>query len=82
MIETVVGAIAAPIFEQLWKLGAGVFVEIKKQNSKVDAINKLLAASKRYEQRYRDRHGQIKVMPGLMKQAVPLESIYSGMQVG
>ncbi|MEM9214084.1 MAG: NACHT domain-containing protein [Cyanobacteria bacterium P01_F01_bin.150] len=81
MIETVVDAIAGPIFEQVWKAGGAVVEDIKKTYSKVDATNKLLAASSRYEQRYQQRHGQIKIMPGLMKEAVPLDSIYTAIKL-
>ena len=81
MIETVVGAIASPIFEHLWKMGGGVIDDIKTTNSKVDATNKLIAACNKYEQRYRERHGRIKVMPGLMKEPVSLESIYTAVKL-
>ncbi|NEQ99317.1 MAG: NACHT domain-containing protein, partial [Cyanothece sp. SIO2G6] len=66
MIETVVGAIAGPIFKQVQKAGGAVVTDIK-----------LREASCRYEERYGDRHGQIKIMPGLMKEPVPLELVYT-----
>ena len=81
MIETVVGAIAGPVFKQVWKAGGAVIDDIKKTYGKVDATNKLLAASDRYEQRYQQRHGRIKIMPGLMKESVPLESIYTAIKL-
>ncbi|MEO1209351.1 MAG: NACHT domain-containing protein [Cyanobacteria bacterium J06638_20] len=81
MIETVVGAIAAPIFEQVWKAGGAVVDDIKKTYSKVEAINRLIEASQQYEQRYAKRHGQIKIMPGLMKEPVPLESVYTAVKL-
>ena len=81
MLETVVEAIAAPIFEGLWKLGGGAIADIKKTYSKVDAVNQLRAASQRYEAKYRKRHGQMKVMPALMKKARSLESIYTAVKL-
>ena len=55
MIETVVGAIASPIFEQLLNVGGSVAKEIKGAKDDVSAINKRLEACRRYEQRYGDR---------------------------
>ncbi|MEM7773946.1 MAG: histidine kinase, partial [Cyanobacteria bacterium P01_A01_bin.37] len=81
MIETVVGAIADPIFEQLWKMSEGVFSDIKKTSNMVDGTNRLIAACEKYEQRFGDRHGRVKVMPGLMKEAVSLDSIYTAVKL-
>ena len=55
MFETVVGAIASPIFEQLLNVGGSVAKEIKGAKDDVSAINKRLEACRRYEQRYSDR---------------------------
>jgi len=55
MIETVVGAIASPIFEQLLSMGGSVAKEIKTAKDDVSAINQRLEACRRYEQRYGDR---------------------------
>ncbi len=80
MLETVVGAIATPIFEGLLKTGGVVLKEIKEAPERVQAINQMLAASERYEEKYRKRHGQMKVMPALMKKARSLESIYTAVK--
>ena len=79
MIEpaTVIGPIVRPIFDQILKAGGAAAQDIKDAYKKVDATNKRLAAEQRYEQRYWQRHGQIKIMPGLMKEPVPLDSIYT-----
>lgn len=76
MIETVAGAIAGPIFEQLWKIGGDTVQELKGQYRRIDAVNQLLSACAQYENNYRERHGRVKVMPSLMKSSVSLESIY------
>ena len=75
--STIVGAIAGPVFEQLWKAGSSAIQGIKSEYSRVEAIDKLRAASAEYERHFGDRHGQIKVMPGLMKDPVSLDSIYT-----
>ena len=81
MIESAIGGIAVPVFEQVWKAGGFAIDVIKKEYNKAEAVNKLIAASNRYEQKYKDRHGQIKVMPGLMKEPLPLESIYTAVKL-
>ncbi len=45
MLETVVGGIAGPIFEQLWKMGGDAIKDVKKTYRYVGATNKLRAAS-------------------------------------
>ena len=81
MIETVVGAIAAPIFKNLWKAGGAVVDDIKQTRTKAEADHQLLTASQQYEKRYAQRHGYIKIMPGLMKEPVPLESVYTAVKL-
>ena len=81
MIETVVGAIASPIFKQVWKAGGAVVDDIKNTREEVEATDKLLEASRQYEKRYAQRHGYIKIMPGLMKEPVPLESVYTAVKL-
>jgi len=81
MLETVVGAIAAPIFEQLWQLGGSAIADVKKTSEKVEATNQLLAACKQYEKRYHQRHGLMKMMPALMKESILLESVYTAVKL-
>ncbi len=77
MIESAIGGIAVPVFEQVWKAGGFAVNEAKKAYDQTQAVQKAIAASNKYVQKYEDRHGQIKVMPGLMKEPLPLESIYT-----
>ena len=77
MIESAIGGIAVPVFEQVWKAGGFAIDVIKKEYNKAEVVNKLIAASNRYEQKYKKRHAQIKIMPSLMKEPLPLESIYT-----
>ena len=89
MLETVVGAIpqrggfanAAPIFEQLWQLGSSAMADVRKTSEKVEATNQLLAACKQYEERYHQRHGQMKMLPALMKESILLESVYTAVKL-
>lgn len=76
VLESILSGIAVSIFEQAWKLGGAGIEDVKKTYRKVDAINRLQEACTRYERRYRERHGQIRIMPGLMRESIPLESIY------
>ncbi|NEQ50577.1 MAG: histidine kinase [Leptolyngbya sp. SIO3F4] len=80
MIETVIGSIAGPIFEQLWKAGGKVAGQIGKAQKDVRNIENVLKASQEYQRKYEDRHGQVKIMPGLMKEPVPLDSIYTAVK--
>ena len=54
---------------------------MKQEYNKAEAETKLLTASNGYVQRYEKRHGQIKIMPGLMKEPLPLESIYTAVKL-
>ena len=80
MIESAIGGIAVPVFEQVWKAGGFAIDVIKTEYNKAEAVNKLIAASNRYEQKYKKRHVQIKIMPSLMKEPLPLESIYTAVE--
>ena len=81
MIESAIGGIVGPVFEQVWKAGGYAVNEAKKAYSQTQAVQQAIAASNRYVQKYKDRHGQIKVMPGLMKEPLPLESIYTAVKL-
>ena len=81
MIESAIGGIAVPVFEQVWKAGGFAVSEAKKAYDQTQAVQKAIAASNRYVQKYEDRHGQIKIMPGLMKEPLPLESIYTAVKL-
>ena len=80
MLETVIGSIASPIFEKLWDAGRYTAGEIRNAPKRVEAIQDVLKASQNYVNKYLDRHGQVKVMPGLMKEPLPLDSIYTAVK--
>ena len=77
MIENAIGGIVVEVFKQTWKAGGYAVNQAKKAYNETQAVQQAIAASKEYEQRYEKRHGQIKIMPGLMKEPLPLESIYT-----
>ena len=72
MLDSAIGGIIGPVFEQAWKTSSGA---IKQAYSDTQAVQKAISASNEYVQKYEKRHGQIKIMPGLMKEPRPIESI-------
>ena len=81
MIESAIGGIAVPVFEQVCKVGGFAVNEAKKAYGQTQAVQKAIDASNKYVQKYELQHGQIKVMPGLMKEPLPLESIYTAVKL-
>ena len=77
MLESAIGGIAVPLFEQLWKVGGYVVGQVGQAQKDVKDVEAILKASQNYQQKYENNHGQVKVMPGLMKEPVPLASIYT-----
>jgi hypothetical protein len=49
--------------------------------NETQAKQKALAAAQNYVDRYEKRHCQVKVMPGLMKEPLPLEDIYTAVKL-
>ena len=80
MLESVIGGIAVPIFEQLWKAGGYAIGQVHAAKQNVRSVEDVINASQEYHRKYRERHGQVKVMPGLMKEPAPLESIYTAIK--
>ncbi|MEM9006225.1 MAG: NACHT domain-containing protein [Cyanobacteria bacterium P01_F01_bin.86] len=80
MLESAIGGIAVPLFEQLWKAGGYVIGQVGQARKDVKDIEAILTASQNYQQKYENNHGQVKVMPGLMKEPVPLASIYTAVK--
>ncbi|MCG8361793.1 MAG: NACHT domain-containing protein [Pseudanabaenales cyanobacterium] len=77
-----VANVVIPIFEKLWATSLNDQVmnirEQTKEKSKQAELRRLIIkAAQQYHQRYLLRHGQIKIFPGLMKEPIPLESIYT-----
>lgn len=84
MLESAIGGIAVPIFEQLWGYTVGQIRAARKDVEDVqqaqEALRQLETALQDYQTKYLDRHGFVKVMPGLMKEPMPLETIYTAVK--
>ena len=80
MLESVISGIAVPVFEQLWKAGGKVAGQIREGQEDVRKVENVIKASREYHDKYISRHGQMKIMPGLMKDPVPLDSIYTAVK--
>ena len=79
-IETValagISGIAVPIFQSLWGSGGKFLGFLGKKLD--DKIKQVIYASGEYDKRYLKRHGILKVLG--MREAVPLESVYTTVQ--
>ena len=80
MLESVISGIAVPVFEQLWKAGGTVVGQVRAGREYVQKVENILKASREYHQKYENRHGKIKILPGLMKGPIHLDSIYTTVQ--
>ncbi|MEM9949860.1 MAG: NACHT domain-containing protein [Cyanobacteria bacterium P01_D01_bin.36] len=78
--SAIVGLIGA-ITDQAIRAGGYAHKEIKAAYTGVQAEQKKLAAAQNYIRRYDQRHCQVKVMPGLMKEPLPLEEIYTAVKL-
>lgn len=78
--RAIVGLVGA-ITDQAIRAGGYAHKEIKAAYSGVQAEQKKLAAAQNYIRRYDQRHCQVKVMPGLMKEPLPLEEIYTAVKL-
>lgn len=76
MLESAISGIAIPVFEGLLKAGGQAFSQIREARQSIEVIDQAHVASREYYKKYIQRHGSIKVMPGLMKEPKPLDSIY------
>ncbi|MEM1241676.1 MAG: NACHT domain-containing protein [Cyanobacteria bacterium P01_H01_bin.26] len=79
-----VNGVIGPVFDATWNMlkkqyYAGLHkTELKQKKLKIRQGIK--RASKIYHQKYLDRHCNIKVLPGLMKEAMSLETIYTAVK--
>ena len=81
LLESAIGGVAGTILETTFKAGGALANQIKGAYSETQATQKALAAAQNYVQRYAKRHCQVKVMPGLMKEPLPLEDIYTAVKL-
>ncbi|MBW4462691.1 MAG: NACHT domain-containing protein [Nodosilinea sp. WJT8-NPBG4] len=81
LLESAIGGIAVTVIETTLKAGGAVAGQIKGAYNETQAKQKALEAAQNYVQRYDQRHCQVKVMPGLMKEPLPLEDIYTAVKL-
>ena len=81
LFESAIGGIAVKILETIFKAGDAVADQIKGSYNETQAKQRAIVAAQNYVQRYEKRHCQIKVMPGLMKEPLPLEEIYTAVKL-
>ncbi len=81
LIESAIGGIAVSLLDQAAKAGRYITKEGKNAYNKVQDEQRVMAASNAYIDNYLKRHCQIKIMPGLMKEPVDLESIYTAVKL-
>ncbi|MFG6105294.1 NACHT domain-containing protein [Leptothoe sp. EHU-05/26/07-4] len=84
MLGDVINGIIGPIFDATWnslksQYHAGLRdTELKQE--RINAQRAIAQASANYHQNYLERHCNIKVLPGLMKEGMPLDKIYTAVK--
>ena len=81
MIESLLSGTAIAIVEKAIKAGQYAAQEVRGAYKDVDHKQQLIAASNAYIDNYQNRHCQIKILPGLMKEPLALESIYTDVKI-
>jgi hypothetical protein len=76
---TTISGIAVPIFQDIWTRGSKAVKEVSKSFDET-AKNFLHKAFGKYAQKYKERHGKLKVVCVRMDEAVSLESVYTTVQ--
>ncbi len=77
LFESAIGGIAVSVFDQAINAGKYAAKEIRGAYSKVEHEQRVIKAAKAYEENYLNRQCKIKIMPGLMKEPLDLEKIYT-----
>ncbi|MEM8501901.1 MAG: NACHT domain-containing protein [Cyanobacteria bacterium P01_D01_bin.1] len=81
LLESAISGIAISVFDQAIKVGKYAAKEIRAAYSKVEHDQRVIAASNAYIDNYISRQCKIKIMPGLMKEPLDLEKIYTAVQL-
>jgi predicted NACHT family NTPase len=81
LIESAIGGIAVTVLETAFRAGGAIANQVKGAYNETQAKQKAIAAAQTYVNRYDERHCQVKVMPGLMKEPLPLEDIYTAVKL-
>lgn len=81
IFESLIGGTAISIIETAIKGGKFTAKEIRGAYAKVEHEQRLIAAAEAYLYNYQNRHCQIKILPGLMKEPLELEAIYTDVKM-
>jgi hypothetical protein len=81
LLESAIGGVAVTVIEQAINATGWAGDQIRGAYKNTQAKQKALAAAQNYVDRYEKRHCQVKVMPGLMKEPLPLEDIYTAVKL-
>ncbi len=81
LLESAIGGIAVTVLETAFRAGGAIANQVKGAYNETQAKQKAIAAAQAYVNRYNDNHCQVKVMPGLMKEPLPLEDIYTAVKL-
>ena len=81
LFESAIGGIAVSVFDQAIKAGKYAAKEIRGAYSKTQHDQHVIAASRSYIENYLKWQCQIKIMPGLMKEPLDLEKIYTAVKL-
>ncbi|MEO1390994.1 MAG: NACHT domain-containing protein, partial [Cyanobacteria bacterium J06634_6] len=84
MLGDVINGIIGPIFEATWNSLKTQYYEglqnTEQEQMRIASKQAIQQASEKYHQNYLDRHCNIKVLPGLMKEPMPLDKIYTAVK--
>ena len=84
MLGEALNGVIGPIFETTWNVlknqyDAGLKdTDLKQKRLQLQQTTE--GAARTYHQKYLDRHCNVKVLPGLMKEAMPLDTIYTAVK--
>jgi predicted NACHT family NTPase len=81
LLESAIGGVAVTVLEGAFRAGGAVADQFKEAYNETQAKQKAIAAARKYVDRYDKRHCQVKVMPGLMKEPLPLDEIYTAVKI-
>lgn len=81
LFESAIGGIAVSLLDQAVKAGRYVTKEGRNAYNKVQDEQRMIAAANAYIDNYVNRHCKIKILPGLTKDPLDLESIYTAVKL-
>ena len=81
LFESAISGIALTVIETTINASGALANQIKGAYNENQAKQKALTAAQKYVERYEKHHCQVKVMPGLMKEPLSLEDIYTAVKM-